>query len=91
MIKFNPNSENWSRVGELNFVRRGHRATVIESTVYFVGGGSKEIKSEFCQLLDGLSCTTVDRKFSDDERPLLYAYNTQQFNSGDISPFAFYV
>ena len=74
VIKFNPNSENWSRVGELNFVRRGHRATVIESTVYFVGGGQKGIKSEFCQLSDGFSCTTVDRKFSDDERPLIYAY-----------------
>ena len=82
VAKFNPNSENWSEVGELNFARRGHQATVIEWTVFVVGGGSKGIKSEVCQLSDTFNCTIIDQKFSDAESPTLYEHDPQQCKPG---------
>ena len=84
VLKYDPNSEIWSNIGTLNFARRGHQATVIKSTFYVVGGFTKGIKSEVCNLSGGFTCTSIDRKFSDADIPLLYAYNPQQFKSGAI-------
>ena len=91
VIKFDPEARRWSEVGKLKQARNGHKAAVINSTVYVVGGNPN---SESCSLSkttkngtvdDKIQCETIKstKEFYEDENPVLYGHNLKQCKPGN--------
>ena len=69
---FNPMTEKWTRIGDLNSPRYDHTIDVISDKVYIIGGSET---LEYCDLLSDFGCSVLnDARFEQKEYPTLFGF-----------------
>ena len=84
---FNPKTEKWNRVGNLKFPRFDHKASVIDSKVFIVGGSEFP---EYCDLIDFACSMFTNAVFKNESNPKLYSFYPSKCKLG-IFRFAYVV
>ena len=81
IMKFNPLTEIWSLVGNLESGRYGHSAVILNDQLYVIGGSSN---SEICEIKHNFTCLSLaNTKFEKNDFPKPYDYNPQECDPGN--------
>ena len=77
---FNPMTEKWTRIGNLNFPRYDHEIDVINDKLYIIGGSET---FEYCDLLNDFGCSVLsDAKFETEDYPTIYGFYRNECELG---------
>ena len=90
IAKFDPNLKKWTRVGQLIVSRKNLQVTLLESSLYVIGGSKYTEKCYFSEnpnktlLFDckKIEIEGLSRNFTDDDFPQLYGHHESECNLG---------
>ena len=82
---FNPETEEWSRVGKLKFPRFNHRVDAIDDNLFIIGGSKFP---EYCNLINFSCSMFTDATFQHENNPILYSFYPSNCNPGTFSNFS---
>ena len=71
VARFDPNVEEWSRIGNLKFARFNLKADIIDYKLFTIGGLETP---EYCDLTDFACSMFTDTVFKPENNPTLYAF-----------------
>ena len=80
VASFNPMTDEWTQIGNLNFPRFGHTIHVIGDKIYIIGGSEP---FEYCNLSKDYGCSGLtDATFEMKDNPILYGFYPSKCKTG---------